>query len=237
MRLPGNLKSTTLGDLLGLLHRSGCSGTLELIEGKGNAPGRSHQVSLSSGLVDRVETQLPAPRLGEILLAQGFVSRVLLDHAGREHERRPGSRFGQLLLSERVVSRAVLAAALRMQMRRKLDSLFSLDDVRIRFRVPRPAGADGTIPLSPREFLHGRPRFRLRQEARRRTLERDPARLHALGVLGLAAGASVVEVRRAFRQLAFSNHPDRFPNASASDRRALMQRFAEISAAYHKLTR
>jgi hypothetical protein len=237
MWLPGNLKSMTLGDLLGLLHRSCCSGTLELIEGKGSSLGRSHQVSLSSGLVDRVETQLPVQRLGDILVAQGFVSRTLLERIGREHERRPESRFGQLLLRERAVTRTVLAAAPRVQMRRKLDSLFALDDVRIRFRVPRPGAADETIPLSPREFLHGRPRFRLRQHVFRRTEERDPVRLQALGVLGLTAGAAPDEIRRAFRQLALSNHPDRFPNASASDRRALIQRFAEISAAYHKLSR
>ncbi len=226
----------TLGDLLGLLHRSGCSGTLELIEGKGSSRGRSHRISLSSGLVDRVETPLPVPRLGDILLAQGFASRTLLERIGREHQRRPESRFGQLLLRERVVTRAALAAVLRMQMRRKLDSLFSLDDVMVRFRVPRPGADDAAIPLSPREFLHGRPRFRVRQTGFRKAEERDPARRHALRVLGLTAEASADEIRRAFRQLALSNHPDRFPNASASERRALMLRFAEISAAYHKLS-
>jgi DnaJ-domain-containing protein 1 len=43
-------------------------------------------------------------------------------------------------------------------------------------------------------------------------------------------------VRRAFRQLAARSHPDRFPSADEGERRRLMQRFAELSAAYHALT-
>ena len=50
MRLPGRLKATTLGDLLGSLHRARTNGTLEVVEDSG----RSHRVFLQAGLV--VET-------------------------------------------------------------------------------------------------------------------------------------------------------------------------------------
>src|ERR1019366_6127251 len=46
MDLPGRLRSTTLGDLLGALHRAGSTGTVELTEDQGRLP----RVSLAQGL-------------------------------------------------------------------------------------------------------------------------------------------------------------------------------------------
>ncbi|MCI0581788.1 MAG: DnaJ domain-containing protein, partial [Chloroflexi bacterium] len=48
-------------------------------------------------------------------------------------------------------------------------------------------------------------------------------------VLGLAAGASAAEVKRAYRRLAKANHPD-----SAGE--AALPRFLEIQRAYETLT-
>jgi DnaJ-class molecular chaperone len=42
-------------------------------------------------------------------------------------------------------------------------------------------------------------------------------------------------VQRAFRKLAASLHPDRFPTANAAERADIMKRFSEITAAYHAL--
>src|SRR5579884_612371 len=64
MRLPGRLQSTTLGDLLGTLHRGGASGTLELSE---EERGRVHRVHLAEGLVIAVELDGAAPSLAEVL--------------------------------------------------------------------------------------------------------------------------------------------------------------------------
>jgi DnaJ-class molecular chaperone len=44
-----------------------------------------------------------------------------------------------------------------------------------------------------------------------------------------------VSIQKAFRRLASSVHPDRFPNADAAQRARLLSRFAELSAAYHTL--
>src|ERR1700680_723321 len=62
MQLPGRLKATTLGDLLGALHRNSATGTLELVEDRG----RSHRVHLAAGLAAAVEVDCGAPPLAEI---------------------------------------------------------------------------------------------------------------------------------------------------------------------------
>jgi len=256
MQLPGNLRSTTLGDLLGALHRSGLSGTLELVEDRGVQAGRRHRVHLAQGLVERVETDLPVARLGDILLRQGFVSRPLLDRVTAHAGRTSAGMLGQLLLRERVITRDVLSAALRHQLRRRLDSLFGLSSAAVRFRVPRPEARDaGGIPLSPREFLHGRPRREPRQDTpvpgsaasgsaasgkgaapgSSRAPRVDPALAQALTTLGLPAHATLEAVRQAFRSHALRVHPDRHPTASAPERQRLLKRFAELSAAYHAI--
>jgi len=63
MHLPGRLRTTTLGDLLGALHRAAATGTLELVEDRG----RTHRIHVSSGSVVAVELDGAAPSLAEIL--------------------------------------------------------------------------------------------------------------------------------------------------------------------------
>src|SRR5260221_423910 len=48
MHLPGRLRTTTLGDLLGALHRAGATGTLELAELRGRRRARDRGASGSS---------------------------------------------------------------------------------------------------------------------------------------------------------------------------------------------
>jgi DnaJ-domain-containing protein 1 len=238
MQLPGNLRSTTLGDLLGALHRSGCSGTLELVEDQGAAAGRQHRVHLAQGLVERVETELPVARLGEILMHEGFVTRALIERMAVETRRTPSRPLGQLLVRECAITRDVLSAALRYQLRRRLDTLFALKSACVRFRVPRPdPSGKGEIPLSPREFLHGRARHqrRLPNPPPRSAPRVDRERQKALETLGVAATATPQAIRHAFRIQALKVHPDRHPSASPPERQWLLQRFAELSAAYHLL--
>lgn len=235
MRLPGRLSSTTLGDLLGALHRARATGVLELIEAGGATAGRAHRVHLDGGLVSAVESALGVVRLGEILRREGFIGDEVLGRLARRLAREPGKRAGELLIQEQSVTPMAVRAALRRQLRQRLEALFALTDAFIRFRVARPRAdePDLAAPLSPREFLHGRARHRLRRRA-----EPPPAnaeRVRALGVLGLEGDADRGAVQRAFRQLASRMHPDRHPAASPEERARLMRRFAEISAAYHAL--
>jgi len=248
MQLPGRLRLTTLGDLLGALHRACASGTLELLEVEGARAGRSHRVFFEAGLIDDVDTSLNHPRLGEILAREGLLSMAALARVARRVTEQPGKRVGQIVIEEGLSSVDAVASALRRQRVNRLDALYSLGEALIRFHVPRPRSGFRQTPLSPREFLHGRPRARADFSARvaERFNSRFGARSEAARVvdsprqaayrrLGLTAAASLRDVQRAFRKLAAEQHPDRFPNATAAEKAQLLSRFAQLSAAYHLL--
>jgi hypothetical protein len=258
MQLPGRLRLTTLGDLLGALHRACASGTLELVEVEGVRAGRSHRVFFESGLIDDVDTSLGHPRLGEILAREGLLSMAALARIARRVTEQPGKQVGQIMVEEGLGTVDAVAGALRRQRVSRLEALYGLGEALIRFHVPRPRSGFRQTPLTPREFLYGRPRARADFSARvaERFSSRSGARPeHPFGYhearparvvdtprqaayrrLGLTAGASLRDVQRAFRKLAAEQHPDRFPKASAAEKAQLLSRFAQLSAAYHLLT-
>lgn len=216
MKLPGQLKDTTLGDILGALHRERATGYLELVEPQG----RSHRLELWEGKVHGVETQAPGPRLGELLEVDPIPPETV-------------GRLGETLIAQGLISHFQLEKALHRQALARLELLYGISEAAIRFRAPRPRPEDPTAPapLETDEFLSGRPRKRgCESVAMRRPTST------ALGVLGLASDASPSDIRRAFRELAGEHHPDRHPKASAQERAQLFRRFAEISRAYHTLT-
>jgi hypothetical protein len=220
MQLPGQLKHTTLGDLLGALHRESASGVLELIE----PDGRRHQIDLREGEVEYVASERGGPLLGDIL--------QLADLPPASDEQ----RLGEALLDQGVISGRELSEALRKQTIARLDRLFAIDKAAVRFHTPRPEAEDPTAPprLGGGDFLQGRPRHRTRGEAP----EAPEARRQsgALRALGLREGATPEDIRKAFRELAQKLHPDRHPGVSEAERQSLLQRFAEISRAYHALS-
>ncbi|HEY4159559.1 MAG TPA: DnaJ domain-containing protein [Polyangiaceae bacterium] len=250
MLLPGRLRLTTLGDLLGELHRACASGVLELVETEGARSGRSHRVYFQSGLVEDVDTTLSHPRLGEILARDGLLSMSALACVARRLIEQPGKRVGEILVDEGLGTADLVAAALRRQQKSRLDALYSLSEALIRFHVPRARPGFRPTPLSPREFLHGRPRARTRSRANDRFTFRserhaDPRpitpsasekKLAAYRTLGLTPTASPRDVQQKFRKLAAQHHPDRFPRASAAEKAEKLSRFAALSAAYHVLT-
>jgi hypothetical protein len=63
----------------------------------------------------------------------------------------------------------------------------------------------------------------------------DPQREAAARTLGLADGADLETIKRAYRRLARSLHPDLQPDAEGDRRRSLEIRFAEVTAAYEAL--
>src|SRR5580700_6054037 len=74
MQLPGRLRATTLGDLLGALHRASATGTLELVEDRG----RVHRVHLTRGRVFAAELDGVSPSLAEILRRDGAAGEDVL---------------------------------------------------------------------------------------------------------------------------------------------------------------
>jgi len=219
MLLPGRLRDTTLGDLLGTLHRARATGRLSLIDDQG----QSHDVVLRDGLIHEVITRL-GPRLGDVLDQD---DRWAPEAAHAE------LRLGEYLLRQGKVSGDELREALGKLNLLKLDRLFQLSDAMVRFHVVRPPRADEAGPriLDTTEFLGGRPRKHAREAVQRR----HPSRGEALEVLGLPAGASRDDIRQAFRALAQRCHPDRHPDASAVEKTRLIVQFSRLTHAYHAL--
>lgn len=261
MHLPGRLSASTLGDLLGALHREGITGLLELGEIRGphgrSVPGRVHRIHLRGGLVVAVDTALPIPRLGEILsrerlVPEGSIHRLLAAIGGGDRR-----AAGEILLSEGLAAADAIRAALGAQLRERLEAVFSIEEATIAFRTARPlVQAVRVPPLGPREFLHGRPRARDRARDKGRSTTSGPrlrevtetppppsgvrviaddAFSRARRALGVAEGADPSDVRRAFRRLASALHPDRSGPLPADEKRRREARFAELSAAYHTL--
>jgi hypothetical protein len=226
MQMPGRLRTTTLGDLLGVLHRARATGTLELVEDRG----RTHRIHLGQGLVAAVELDGTAASLAEILRSDGAADDDVLRRSllraitsNRLH--------GEVLVHEFHLTPKVVDAALRRQILERLAALEKLPDARIAFRVAvrPPAWALRAVPLPPRDFLHGRSRARERSAASAREPAVAPS---AWRVLGVAPGTDMAEIKRAYRRLARAVHPDLHPGATDEERRALEARFAEITDAY-----
>ena len=127
----------------------------------------------------------------------------------------------------------------------RLSVLEELDDAQILFRVAvrPPRGALTESPLGAPELLEGRRRARDRASGPRVSAAPpppvgaflDPARANACRALGISVAAEADEVKRAYRRLVRSYHPDLHPDATHDERVALSRRFAEVTAAYRAL--
>ncbi|MFO0660169.1 MAG: J domain-containing protein [Polyangiaceae bacterium] len=263
MKLPGRLRSTTLGDLLGILHRARLSGVLELREIRGIRAGVLHRVHLIDGNVSLVESPVTSP--SEAYAGPGLGLGVPVSRSSSPSSPPPASpSHTSQAPSSRRPQRDIWAVLDRPGVQQRLDELFQLDDAEIAFRVARAKPADSLRkPLEPVEFLHGRPRQRDRISTRvaaaaaydpatspscdgevhstdRPTIPPDGSspmsiRARALATLGLRANATLAEIQRAFRVLAYRFHPDRFPNAGPEEKQAISENFAELTRAYHTL--
>jgi hypothetical protein len=260
MQLPGRLRATTLGDLLGALHRSASTGTLELAE----ASGRLHRVHLASGSVLAVELDRATASLAEILRRQDDVDE---DTLRRSLLRAMASRrlHGEVLVRDFHLSPTVVGRALRRQVMLRLQVLEELPDAQICFRVTvrPPRGALTDAPLDAPEFLAGRRRTRDRaaehpsagawgasRDFASGTFRAgpsasssasglpggwDPARASAYRALGVSFNADTTAVKQAYRRLVRTYHPDLHPDATHDEKKTLASRFAEVTAAYRTL--
>lgn len=216
MAIPSRLSKTTLGDVLGELTRQEVTGTLELHECAG-ARAQVHQILLRDGHIVRVLS--PRGRRLTEYLGEG---------AACSSDSGPGL-IGERLLARGLVSPKRLADALSAQRRERLEALFQLEDAELRFRprAPSPLPQE-PAPLPTIPFLYGRAR-------RRDRFQSETPRTRALRTLGLGSGATPPEIRRAFRLLARELHPDTHPELSSDARQRCLDKFSELSRAYHKL--
>jgi len=226
MWLPSRLERSTLGDLLGRLHRGGVNGRLDLIADVGSASASLH---FERGVVVRVDGG--GPRLGE-RIATSWDERRRIDAAlaaaGRE-----GDLAGAALARGGLATPARVRDALEAQGRERIERLFTLRRADLRFRVAAPVSRGVEVALGPVAFLHGRPRAIPRFAQSPSAVKCDPLR-DAFDALGLAASPlpSRDVVRRAFRLRATSLHPDRARDPDA--RVALARAFTELAAAYER---
>ena len=243
MHLPGRLKATTLGDLLGALHREQSTGTLELTE----SSGRVHRIHLATGLVTAVELDRATASLAEILRRADEIDE---DTLRRSLLRAMASRrlHGEVLVRDFHLSPSVVGRALRRQIMIRLQVLEEMGDAQVGFRVTvrPPRGALVDAPLDAPEFLAGRKRSRDRNAEPKSGTYRsspaagmpggwDPARASAYRALGVTFNADATEVKQAYRRLVRTYHPDLHPDATHDERKSLSSRFAEITAAYRTL--
>jgi DnaJ-domain-containing protein 1 len=243
MLLPGRLRQTTLGDLLGALHRARVHGTLELAEDLG----RTHRVHIADGLVVAVEFDGATATLAEVLRTSGEVDESTLRRSLLRAI--AGKRLhGEVLVEEFRLSETIVDRAVRKQMLARLARLEQLRDAQVRFRVtvPTPRGAVVSAPLGPSSFLSGRARFRdggrassprgarAGQIPAARPVVEAPAP-SAWRVLGVEPGADATEIKRAYRRLARAYHPDLHPEATDPEKRELVLRFNALTVAYRAL--
>jgi hypothetical protein len=121
----------------------------------------------------------------------------------------------------------------RLRLVERLDAVFGLREAVLTFHVACAPPDDPMLPLSPRDYLHGRPRARDRAaHPSSRATVASRARAQALSTLGLDGDATAAEVTRAFRRRARELHPDLH---RGTERRSVEQRFAALTAAYHAL--
>jgi DnaJ-domain-containing protein 1 len=212
VELPGLLERSTLGDVLGALHRDRVSGALRLDE-IGAGSGHRHVIHWRDGLIHHVETSRAVP---------------LARWASDDPRRVSAGRWTYGDATKR----------LRLQ---RLEALFALTQARISFRVMGHHPARVAEPLAPEEFLHGRRRQRDAEREVEPTPRSEPLpreedpRERALRTLGLSGTPRPDAVRAAFRQMALRWHPDRYPDVGDQTRAALCRRFAQISTAYDQL--
>ncbi|HMA93129.1 MAG TPA: J domain-containing protein [Polyangiaceae bacterium] len=240
MHLQGQLRLTTLGDLLGALWRERMSGTLELTEERGVTSGRVHCLHLVEGLIVQVDTAASAAHVGEILVDEGWINRAQLDQLIAE-ARDSTLPFGRHLVVAGLLPSTAVLAALRAQLQKRLDVVFQLEDARVAFRLTRSRRRELDVekPLLPEDYLVGRPRARDRGHSRARRAGNEgihgDTRHHDLRLLGLGPSADERTIRSAFRRLARMVHPDLHPTAEPKQLEDLRRRFADLSAAYHRL--
>jgi hypothetical protein len=226
MWLPSRLERSTLGDLLGSLHRGRATGRLELVEVDGAAAGARRTIHLLVGEVVRVDGS--GRRLGE-RIAGSVADQVAIERALAARDLEDARLAGEVLLTEGLADADAIRAALEAQARERLEGLFTLRRAQIRFRVAAgPAPAAPRITLGPDAFLHGRPRLtpRLAPSA--------PAAPDARALLGLDPrdANDPDAIRRAFRRRAAALHPDRARDGTS--RRVLERAFAQLGDAYRR---
>ena len=209
VELPGSLERSTLGDVLGVLHRDRVTGTLCLQE---VCAGREHRhvISWRDGLIHHVETTRRLP------LGATFGRRRHAPEHWTEDDAQRGELMAKLEALFQLTHARLSFRVMGPRPRQAQAPLGPSEFLHGRRRSRDVPGRTPT-PLPPVAPVVDNPRTR------------------ALRTLGLEGDPGADAVRAAFRQMARRWHPDRHPGANETTRAALCQRFAQITGAYEHL--
>jgi hypothetical protein len=223
VELPGSLERSTLGDVLGALHRDRVTGTLRLHEISG---GREHQhlIVWREGLIHQVETTRRRASYANPAQRRAAERWTRDDPQRSELVERLEALFEltRAKLSFRVMGPRVASSSAPLEPSEFLHGRRRSRDGAARTPAPPPVEREEVWARQPRTPAAP-------------PVERESARAHALRTLGLAGDPGTDAVRAAFRQQARRWHPDRHPGASESARAVLCRRFAQITGAYEQL--
>jgi hypothetical protein len=265
MQLAGRLRSTTLGDLLGALYRESVTGTLELIEDRGRthrvhlARGLVTAVEVDGASPSLAEVLRQGRAVDDDVLRRSLLRAMASQRLHGEvlvHDFHLSPSIVGTALRRQVQARLTMLESLadarvsfRVATRPPRGALLGGAASGGAGTGGGPSFSSWNAPLTAAEFLRGRRRARARgpgrsyadtspdpeSEASPRSEAPASVSASAWRILGLAPGASVADVKRAYRRLARSVHPDLHPGASAAERRQLELRFMEITTAYGAL--
>ena len=232
MLVASHLARSTLGDVLGQLHRAKVTGVL-VLEETGARTGCVHAIHLFEGSPRAISSQ--GPRLGELLTERGGRARGRLADAVAQQREGDPRLMGEVLCELGEEPRAV-EDTMEQQTRARLEPLYALPDARVRFHsalfddvAPRAwvKAARAARPLSPSAFLHGRPRAKPRDTA-------ADERRELLRLLDVAEGASAATLREAFKRRVHELHPDR--PMSDEQRATRTKTLARLLGLYQRIT-
>jgi len=170
-------------------------------------PGPQHQVALATWLRTHIEAELDG----------ALADRIVRELAGMRLSVSPP-------LAPIPVDEADRRILLAMEKPRRLDQIWPLARTS-RFRLLAFLHFLRSVDGLEAEGVVAEP-LRPRHAAQREAAAR---------LLGLEANADDDAIKRAYRQLARSLHPDLQPRADAGLRRSLERKFAEVTAAYEAL--
>lgn len=183
-------------------------------------PGALHQLGLASWARGHLEAQLDGARAEALVRELGPIRlRLRPELAPEPLDEADRRMLAALAVPRRLAEVWPLARAPKFRLLALVHFLCAVDAVELESPsrpASRPASQPAAAGPAPLPF-------------------RDPRRIAALAVLGLDAGADADGIKRAYRRLARTLHPDLQPDADAPRRRALERRFTELTAAYEAL--
>ena len=212
------------------------------------APSATSRLEIERGWVHAMANVARAPS-GEEMLGRLFDRVPAAQTGGRFEPRAEGAALAGHRVTPFHPGRVVRAHVDKLRDQRLL-ALRDFTGARMRVRIAphgssldaheqrvvallaTPRRLDELLPISPRVHLERLLSF---LDAVGALVVEDAAIADAYATLGVADGASTEEVKRAYHRLARDLHPDLHPDAGDDRRRALVERFHAVSAAYRRL--